>query len=284
MLLWLAWRALPPLGAVEAVESFLHIEADRSMLILGLVIAPLLAYAFVALAEGRALAAWIGWWSACSLFQYSVAGEKVPWLCVHIMLPLYLLLAWLWAPRMERWRTRGKCVAAALVCLALLAALRNDYYLIGPRAADPGERIVASHTTVDFDRFCKSALERWDKRGTTRPLAERRVLCVDDPRLGGPSWPSYWYFRHCRIQGLTQRRLEHIPEGTDLVLATWTTVQRLAADLDPDRWEVQRFSYRDLWPAPWPERDVILTWIKYYWSRQAWSQEGHCPVVAILRK
>lgn len=34
------------------------------------------------------------WWSALTLFLYSWAGEKMPWLTIHVALPLLLLAAW----------------------------------------------------------------------------------------------------------------------------------------------------------------------------------------------
>ncbi|MBC8160761.1 MAG: TIGR03663 family protein, partial [Roseiflexaceae bacterium] len=41
-----------------------------------------------------ALPAMLVWWSAATLFIYSWAGEKMPWLTMHVALPLVLLAAW----------------------------------------------------------------------------------------------------------------------------------------------------------------------------------------------
>ena len=111
LLLWVVWRRtsfatfwdfdplknphIPPLF-LEGITKFLHISPDLSMLVLGLLITPLLVWSILSLREHRVLASWMGWWAACSLFQYSSAGEKVPWLALHIALPFYMMAGWLW--------------------------------------------------------------------------------------------------------------------------------------------------------------------------------------------
>lgn len=47
----------------------------------------------------------LGWWSVGALAIYSWAGEKMPWLTLHLALPLTLLSAWSMA-RLWRWATR----------------------------------------------------------------------------------------------------------------------------------------------------------------------------------
>jgi len=46
-------------------------------------------------AKGRSLALQLfGFWTVTSLLAYSIAGEKMPWLTVHIALPMLLLAGW----------------------------------------------------------------------------------------------------------------------------------------------------------------------------------------------
>ncbi len=54
-------------------------------------------YAWLRAALGKrvALVVWLlVWWSACAWLAYSIAGEKMPWLTVHIALPMILLSGW----------------------------------------------------------------------------------------------------------------------------------------------------------------------------------------------
>lgn len=77
-----------------------------------------------------------GYWSVTSLFLYSYAGERMPWLTVHIALPMILLSGWAFGRFLERvpWsrfreaRTWG---LLALVTLAVLSSVRFFGYLLG---------------------------------------------------------------------------------------------------------------------------------------------------------
>ncbi|NJP06673.1 MAG: TIGR03663 family protein [Chloroflexaceae bacterium] len=50
----------------------------------------------------------LGWWSLTALGLYSWAGEKMPWLTVHILLPLVLLAAWSAQQVFRHLRGRGR--------------------------------------------------------------------------------------------------------------------------------------------------------------------------------
>jgi DNA-binding beta-propeller fold protein YncE len=77
------------------------------------------------------------WWSVGSWISYTIAGEKMPWLLVHMALPMCVLGGW-WIGRMVRmvpWGSEGTPVrqagaiwllAAAPVLLVLLAVLVLD--------------------------------------------------------------------------------------------------------------------------------------------------------------
>lgn len=49
----------------------------------------------------------LAWWAIATLALYSWAGEKMPWLTVHVALPLVLLGAWAFARVLRWWLRRG---------------------------------------------------------------------------------------------------------------------------------------------------------------------------------
>lgn len=306
--LWALWRLVsythfgmfnpllnphtPPPMLVRATQ-FLHIQPDLSMLILGLMIAPLLAWSVLMLRERRVLGAWLGWWAACSLFQYSSAGEKVPWLALHIALPLYMAMGWIWAPWLRRMSHGGRTAAAALMAAASLFALRSDIHLITDRCADPHERVIYNHTPPEFDALCRSHVNVWQtlaQAGGTA-LDKRNVILVD-----APGWPGVWYFRHCAYQ-LPATAPAQLAPDTDLVIGNKDLLAPLAAQLDRSQWKVIEFypdgsakplSLRDHWMAPWPDKEVLppgksvpgALW-DYYWNRKTWTEPGGFPLLAI---
>ncbi len=44
----------------------------------------------------------LAWWAVLSLFGYTIAGEKMPWLTTHLTLPLILLTAWYFGRILDR--------------------------------------------------------------------------------------------------------------------------------------------------------------------------------------
>jgi len=254
--LWLLWRLVSTNFAPEwlvGLERFLHLAPDASALTLGLVITPVLVWSILSLRERRVLAAWMGWWLACSLFQYSVAGEKVPWLAIHITLPLYLTVVWLWAPRLRRLGRKGNGVAVVavlgIVAAASLLALRNDIPLIGSRAADPAERIVYNHTTPWLHQSLESRLALWKTMQDTVPLKERRVVMV-----GHGVWPAVWYVRHLSYQLVEEnQKLLGVREGTDLVIGTPEQVAPLREGAQAALYMAHPGSLRDAWVETWPD-------------------------------
>lgn len=107
-------------------------------------------------AEGRRLMLLqIGFWTFTAFAAYTIAGEKMPWLTVHMALPMALLagfsLGWLvdkidWP---HFWRERGWL--SALVFVVLLFAFGG---LVGSLFSDPrpfsGKELVQLEATSDF--------------------------------------------------------------------------------------------------------------------------------------
>jgi hypothetical protein len=299
LVLWGVWRAVvlpkPPVW-LGAAQSWLHLGPGASTLVLGLAIAPLLAWSLLSLGDRRPLAAWAGWWAACSLFQYSIAGEKIPWLSVHIVLPLYLTLAWLWEPVLGALRRPTRVAAVLLVALAAGIALRSDVYLIGPRAADPRERIVYNHTTPFFDELARNRVALWSEEASPVPLRERRVVLAGDP-----AWPGVWYFRDARYELVpADPTLERVDADVDLVIGTLPVLAPLLEGPEATRFVRLDGSLRDHWWAPWPQeerwwppegvepdRDLALLGLtlrqlwRYYWFRETWTNPGGFPIVAL---
>ncbi len=74
--------------------------------------------------DGMPFAPLLAWWVVTSFGLYSWAGEKMPWLLVHLALPMSLLGAWtlarVWSA--SSWRTLPRVPAVALLALPALAA------------------------------------------------------------------------------------------------------------------------------------------------------------------
>ncbi|MBF0524521.1 MAG: TIGR03663 family protein [Deltaproteobacteria bacterium] len=77
----------------------------------------------------------LGWWMLASWPAYTLAGEKMPWLSVHITLPMCLFGAWWlgdWFTRQDWQAAWNKETMARLVLLVLLVVILFDLILILP--------------------------------------------------------------------------------------------------------------------------------------------------------
>lgn len=239
--------------------GFLHMEANLSMWVLGMLIAPMLVWTVFAERERKPWAAFMMWWAACSLFQYSVAGEKVPWLTVHIALPLYLACGWAWQRPWRRLqaRPRLRLVVIAFALIGLGISARNDWHLMTDRAADPAERLVYNHTTVAFDALCHRYLDRWaTQQGGQEPLLVFR---------SHPAWPAYWYFRDYKYSAaldketIARASLVILPraEVSDEQLTEWGVADY--TDATTPTMVAEYLPQRRAWLHPWPQPPALET-------------------------
>lgn len=81
----------------------------------------------------------IAYWTLTSLAGYSFAGERMPWLTVHIILPMILLAGWAWGKLLESvnwqvlWTNQGWLITPLLI-LTLLGFSSAIGTLIGPNS------------------------------------------------------------------------------------------------------------------------------------------------------
>lgn len=97
----------------------------------------------------------LGFWAITSLIAYSVAGEKMPWLTVHIALPLILCAAWAFNRLVDGadWnlmRQRYGWVALLILPVFLLSFFASIGSLLGPNPPFQGQELVQLQATSQF--------------------------------------------------------------------------------------------------------------------------------------
>jgi len=105
----------------------------------------------------------LGFWSITSLLAYSIAGEKMPWLTVHITLPMILLCAWFLSKLVELvdWdalRKRNGILVAILMIVFLLASLATIGSGIGSNPPFQGKELAQLQSTSTFITALLTAL------------------------------------------------------------------------------------------------------------------------------
>ena len=156
------------------------------------------------------------YWFLGNLFIYSWAGEKMPWLIIHMAMPMLLLAAvglepllarivnlvknWQPATKIPRYRvqsgkkqqtqTAGGAIFGTLIAIVLLAlTLQNMFQVSYVHYADgPHEMMIYVQTTTDVN-VVMSKIDTLDRRlyGGKHQL---NIGVVPDA-----DWPFYWYLR-----------------------------------------------------------------------------------------
>lgn len=213
-------------------------------------------------------------WGAVSLLLYSYAGEKVPWLATHLVVPGYLYLAWVIPGWISNQSRRIQMVAysalAFILCWQSFVMYRSSFLL----NADPKERIVFTHTSNEI----MDLVGRIDHVAKT--TGEYKDLNIQVLGTGHAVWPLAWYLR----------KYEHwywlnlVPKEDPLIVVdNWETRRRVASRLSSENYKIQRFRLREWWvpnitDAKWTD------FIQYYISRKVFSPTGSQDIAVFIHE
>lgn len=123
------------------------------------------------------------WWAVVHAAIYSWAGERMPWLLIHISLPLCLLTGSM-LPSLFRSTAPRARVLQVLMVLGVFQLVTNSLRLAGPNAEGAREPMVYAHTGPDFKiaiYLLQDHLQRYP--GTRAQIAPAYA------------WPTAWYLR-----------------------------------------------------------------------------------------
>ena len=204
--------------------------------------------------------AFLIFWTVASLFMYGWAGEKMPWMVVHQVLPLILLAAKFAGQlagglvRREgmagpRWNARRPALLAAATMLALLGGLtvRTAWQAAYANADYATELLVYAHGGADVKPLMAEIAEI-----SRRTAGGKQTVVAYDQEA---AWPLEWYLREYpnrRYYGSQPTR-----EALDapLVIASDEIDRRVRPFLGRRYFRFQR---REIW---WPNQQYMdLTW------------------------
>ncbi len=130
------------------------------------------------------------YWTTASFLIYSWAGEKVPWVSVHIVLPL-LLLAGVYVQKFIQTKAYKKIpyVWHVLAIIFVFWTLRSALILCLVNSANTAERLIYGHTTQEV----KHVVEEIDRLAELLGTGKDTRIVV----RGDVIWPmGWWYMRH----------------------------------------------------------------------------------------
>jgi len=199
------------------------------------------------LRQGRLVRGWFIFWLATSYLFYGYAGEKVPWLALHVMLPLWLLAAVLWNEWTEACTIRRQRIFVAALLGALLAwNAWQTYLLCFVHPTSPSELVIYNHTCEATQKMAARLADR----------LERGEVRADDVAVQGEaSWPLTWYLR--RFRPVRFEPEQYQPRLTDAVVVADPGTEERVTMLRLD-FEGKPFALRSCWVPPTLDAGEIL--------------------------
>lgn len=145
---------------------------------------------FICLRRGTVFYAFIAWWVVTSIGVYTYAGEKMPWLSVHMDIPLLFSAAVAIVHLLAgRQRTARWFLVAGAVAVLSLTTLRGSQALAYVNGDDPTEMAVYVQTSQDVPRVAS-----W-VQDLSKITGQGYNMHVSFDGLDAYSWPFIWYER-----------------------------------------------------------------------------------------
>ena len=203
-----------------------------------------------------------------SLVVYSWAGERMPWLILHPLLPLILLAGIgaeaTWSAARGHRRTKFVAIGASVIGLAVLVhgatAVAYDH------PADPAEPLVFTQNSTDV-LGVRNAVRAIDRQVMSTTGEHARIVADSS---GGVSWPWAWYFRDLPVQHADMAGSPDL-SGADVVLVVdWNDdrVRPLLRD-----YARTRFRLREWWVIDYGAARPRSVW-RWFLEREPWGERG----------
>ncbi len=225
------------------------------------------------------------WFAVGSLILYSYAGERMPWLIAHPLLPILILAAMgvqhLWQHRDHA----GMPAIATLLALGLLFTAGTSIRSSFPNGADSREILsqagqATTHLTAALDR-----LETIDEI-SLRETGQRAQLSIGTAN----AWPYSWYLRD-RGEALSWFDSCTGPPAdgsadviiVDRVLncdSSTPPSRDLNAAVDFPDYQPTLFAMRSWWVPTYNDAGPI-GWIRYARNRELWEQQPNPGFVGV---
>jgi len=137
-----------------------------------------------------AFTTFLAFWFVMALAIFSWAGEKMPWLFLHPLLPAILLAGTFVGHMLTNLSRGGRTALVAVLVILLLAEAHSAQALAYADGANPTEMLIYVQTSDDVPLVSNEVLGLAHRiKDTPSPLIQ-----VDDADLQG--WPFEWYFRN----------------------------------------------------------------------------------------
>ncbi len=228
-------------------------------------------------------------WALASFSDYSFAGERMPWLILHPLLPMILLTGTWLGEFWERFRPQRVWLLTGFVLLGTMMLHNTSLLNFYEAGANPRELLVYVQSSTDVPQVVRQ-INNMSKRLTGG--LDMKITCEDYC-----SWPFAWYlrdFKHVGYPKYTATQSEGSIEKNPLIISGVEAAapghDDRVAELLAEEYTAQRYKLRVWWS---PDSNLFLndTWAgkckkawKLFMYREPWSGLGSYDMIVYIRK
>ncbi|MCE5299780.1 MAG: TIGR03663 family protein [Spirochaetia bacterium] len=240
----------------------------------------------------------IYWW-IMSMIVYSWAGEKMPWLAIHPLLPMVLLAGSFASDvfKMGGWKQAFGVASFAILAMASLHG--TTYVCFNGEGADPKESLVYVQTSTDVTRVANKikqfAREMKGEKWASQEFREYDIYNLDIVCEDYCTWPFAWYLRDFKKIAYEPKNIPESRIGSPIILSGIEEANaghdlRVKEMLDKD-YVATRYKLREWW-APdekkWWEQMKFgekMDWLwKRFMYRDVWNELGSYDMIVYVRR
>ncbi|MCD4813546.1 TIGR03663 family protein [bacterium] len=228
-------------------------------------------------------------WTLAAFSDYSFAGERMPWLILHPLLPMMLLSGKLLGELWDQFKKQRVWIVVVLALFGSMMLHNTSLVNFYGKGANPAELLVYVQSSQDVPQVVKQ-LKNMSMR--LKGNYEMKITCEDYC-----SWPFAWYLREFKNVGYPKYTASQ-PQGSieeNPVIITGVEMAApghddRVAELLAEKYIAQRYKLR-VWWAPDSRaflNDTFGGKVKKAWRlflyKEPWSGLGSYDMIIYIRK
>jgi len=231
------------------------------------------------------------YWSLSSLFIYSYAQEKVPWLMVPIVLPLTVMAGMSIGRIFQEGKIYLKYATGIILVILLWFNVYTSFRVNFKMGDNPVEPMVFTQTTrdvVNTTNRLSDIVSNLKKEEKEKGQKKNYVVFVDNE----VSWPFVWYLRDFTVQYSLPTSAEDAQRGIAILASTQkqSSVEPfLAGNFSREHMKLRAWWIADnkkllsyLWKNGFEEFFKIL--YRFIFFRQVWNETGSTDYMLYMKK
>lgn len=235
-----------------------------------LVYEPIILFGFIAGVVDSLKKRWkfylfLSWIAVGTLFAFSFAGEKFPWLLLCPLILITILAGYFYGTNWKKFHISIKVIIIVLALFSAFMAFRLNYF----SSYDTNELAVYVQTPQEAHQIFQNVAKECERQG-------QKCVYIDQ----SITWPMSWYFKDKST--LYPAGKITFDSSTKYI---FVPIDKISKDEIPKDFELKKFYLRDWWvPQSCGKFKCAQQYLGYFFSRQTWNGKGGYEIYLLKHK